>query len=352
MTLALFLLLWPCPQDEIQERVNRLGETWGTRWYAFVSGEHKIGFGRFTTRAGDDAVEIDDEYRLIFRAPERRVHLKMRCSRDEHLTPLSIQVDSPQGSYELTFKDGRACATIAGKARAVEAPRETVTMHSAARLACVLPREAGTERTLKYLNLETLQVGDTRLLCKGEQEMAGASGRFTGVLYRLANATPVDLWVSNGVLAGLETPPLAGAVLQPDGRTAADGYNPAWLTCAVNLETLVRLQHEVARSQKRFNDATGRRFWLALTQTKPPLVPKEQESLLVCPSSGVTPALDACTYRGPKVDVNRLGREAIVGCDDPLNHPDGIHVVTLGGQVRWVKINAPDYQRFLDITQE
>jgi hypothetical protein len=338
--------------DDPKARVDALLKEWNTRWYAFARQERKIGFGQFVTREKDGLVEFEDAYRGVLGGPERLMRVTMRCTRDDRLTPRFVKVESRELSYELELKDGRGSATIAGKKRDLELPADTVTLHSVARLVCVLPRRAGFERRVKFLDLETLELSDAKIFCEGEQNVPGKV-RYVAVRYRLTTPEPVELWVDQGILLAAEMEHVGGAIHQATAAVASEGYDPQVLVCQTNLATLVRRQHEFAAkfggADRQFPAATGRKFWLALAETDPPLVGKDDLWQFICPRTQTRPAAGLCSYRGPKTDVNSLGPNAIVGCDDPMNHPDGIHLVTLGGEVRWAKRDSEEYNRVLKL---
>jgi hypothetical protein len=76
----------------------------------------------------------------------------------------------------------------------------------------------------------------------------------------------------------------------------------------------------VAQSKAPPPDATqtGSAYWTRLTQTNPPLLPKET---LRCPLSD-TAGAPASDYLGPCEDPAKAGAKEPIGCDREYNHSD------------------------------
>ncbi len=357
------LLLLACaacaaaPQDEAQQRADRLHDVWvGERWFGFIAQNRRVGYGVFETKSADGEIVLEDKYVLVAGAPEREMTVTTRCSKDGRLTPRRIEVKSRELEYTLAVQDGRASAKIDGREKEVEITPDTVTLHTLARLVCVLPRTAGFERKLKFLDLETLEVSDTRIACEGEMEMPGSKVKFVGVKYVVANRTPIELWTDKGMLCGMEGRGFGAAVLFETRAAASAGYNPDVLVCEANLRTLALLQRAWAAKfggpDKSWCSETGKKFWLALAAGGTPIIPGKELRVLICPATGTKPAPGICSYRGPKTDVNFLGENAVIGCCESLNHADGMHVVTKAGVVRWVKSSTKEYRQLLEITRD
>jgi hypothetical protein len=131
---------------------------------------------------------------------------------------------------------------------------------------------------------------------------------------------------------------------------AAAGDNRELAECEMNLKLLAAAQREwtekLGGPERLPNPAPGRKFWTSLAEAG--LIPPDR---LVCPATGMKPGPGVSTYRGPR-DPTRLGDEAAIGCDDPINHPDGVHVVRWNGEVEWVKRASREYPQLMELFAE
>jgi hypothetical protein len=127
-----------------------------------------------------------------------------------------------------------------------------------------------------------------------------------------------------GILAALLLPAVARAT-----RAAKQ------TACANNLRTLWSLQvtymSQFGGKMKKMPEQTGEDFWLALTQTVPPLIDQTEHETLQCPC---VDSPGKCDYQGPAVHVHRLGGGDAVGADKVSNHGgEGGNVLRKSGDV-------------------
>ena len=89
-------------------------------------------------------------------------------------------------------------------------------------------------------------------------------------------------------------------------------------SCANTLRTLWNHQQKYAEEfggpAKKFPDATGGAFWLALAKTDPPLVSENALEVFVCPVRGDDARANFTTYRGPVKKASELKAADPVGC--------------------------------------
>jgi hypothetical protein len=57
-----------------------------------------------------------------------------------------------------------------------------------------------------------------------------------------------------------------------------------------------------------------------------------------------------CNLRGPAVDPKELLDDDAVVSDEPENHAGGIHAITRGLKVKWIRKTDPAYERALKTT--
>jgi hypothetical protein len=129
----------------------------------------------------------------------------------------------------------------------------------------------------------------------------------------------------------------AGIVLYPAvSRAAEDQKLSACRTQASSVYFAVLSYHE---EKKKYPDKTGADFFKQL---------KEGGALAdapACPISGGA-------YRGPAKDVNTLGDEDVIFCDEPANHKDGsINVLRRNGSMATLKPADPEYKKALESTK-
>lgn len=102
--------------------------------------------------------------------------------------------------------------------------------------------------------------------------------------------------------------------------------------------------------RKEMSSETGGRFWLALSETKPPLIPPEWAVVYACPFRLENWRKGEVHYRGPKENYNETwSEERVIGAC--LDHPDGTSVILLGsGEILRIRKQDSRYQRALDET--
>ena len=97
--------------------------------------------------------------------------------------------------------------------------------------------------------------------------------------------------------------------------------------CAHNLSDLWKMQMvyrvQYGGRKKAAPPYTGEAFWLALTQTKPPLIDPEHSEIFSCPVKGKDEGWGTCDYRGPAAVLGSFDATDPVGADLEENHGAG-----------------------------
>lgn len=121
--------------------------------------------------------------------------------------------------------------------------------------------------------------------------------------------------------------------------------------CANNLQELYALGKVYAsQHQGQWPDTAKNGFWRALTESQPPLIPREEMEILLCPVKG-EPEDGGCDYRMTKVPWKDLAPNDPVLADKPDNHGENyaINVVLKNGDVVQAEPGDPLRKRCAEI---
>jgi hypothetical protein len=167
-------------------------------------------------------------------------------------------------------------------------------------------------------------------------------GKYLGQTIHKVSVEPDGLRVDGISASGttLMTAAFVGAtgiVLFPAiSRATEDAKLATCRTQASSVYFAVLNYHE---EKKKYPDQTGAGFFKQL---------KDGGSLVeepACPIGGGA-------YRGPAKDVNTLGDEDVIFCDEPANHKDGsINVLRKNGSMATLKPADPEYKKALETTK-
>lgn len=137
-------------------------------------------------------------------------------------------------------------------------------------------------------------------------------------------------WIALGIAGAV----VGGALLVTS--IAAAKQRSRIVGCASNLRQLWTMQmnwaHQNGSKALKMSDATGKAFWKALRETRPPLVGDDELELLLCRVKDSN-ARGEIEFWGPPAPVSKLAGGAPVGCDVPGNHDKGGIVLRKSGDV-------------------
>ncbi len=134
---------------------------------------------------------------------------------------------------------------------------------------------------------------------------------------------------------------LLAALLIPSYHATCTGGRRG--ACANNLSQLYKMTQVYSSQNRGFEPVeTGEKFWLRLTQVRPPLIGKDELDLLRCPVKGDS-AEGEIDYRGPVKKLNLLADGDPIGADKVDNHGayEGGNVLLKSGAVLPLERNAP-----------
>ena len=128
------------------------------------------------------------------------------------------------------------------------------------------------------------------------------------------------------------------------------------LECGNNLRELGTHLTIYTHRKGRYPQGVGAAFIQTLrTEGNPPLI-EDVDKLFVCPLSGLDPAPEAISYRGPSEAVveGKLKFNTPLACDRPENHGtnEPINVLYQNGRVEQLYPDNPRYQEALSKTAE
>ena len=107
--------------------------------------------------------------------------------------------------------------------------------------------------------------------------------------------------------------------------------------CAGNLRRLHRAQQDFLSRNPASAPATGKAYWLRLSQGTSPILDSPGGEVLRCPLLGRGDAGE-CQYLGPAGDPSALKDSDPLGCDETFNHSpndrEGGNVLLRSGEVR------------------
>ncbi len=168
-------------------------------------------------------------------------------------------------------------------------------------------------------------------------------GKYLGQSVHLASVEPDGLRVDGISASGttLMTTVYAGAatiVLLPAIRKAREASKDSGCTAQCSTVYFAVFTHR--NEKQKFPDQTGPGFLKQLRDAGYLGVDP------VCPHSG------KASWRGPAKDVNQMGDDDVIFCDDPANHPDGsINVLRKNGAMERLVPDHPGYRKALETTK-
>ncbi len=114
---------------------------------------------------------------------------------------------------------------------------------------------------------------------------------------------------------------ILGALLIPCTGGMRNGRSH---TCANNLRSLHQVLHVyLAECRGRFPEERGAAFWLALAETKPPLIDPSSQEIYFCVLKGEIGGPGETDYRGPADPPTNYTSEDPIGADKEGNHGEG-----------------------------
>ncbi len=147
-----------------------------------------------------------------------------------------------------------------------------------------------------------------------------------------------------GMLSGVAVPIFVRARRQSRMTACAGNLSQLW-----KLETINKVQFGSRRAWPR---KTGKSFWSLLSETDPPLVERSEFDVFACPVRDNW-SYGQIHYLGPATDLNTLGGNDPVGCDEFQNHSadgsEGGNILRKSGDLQ--SLRGPEWRRFIESGQ-